>query len=38
MNATGLTVSNEPQQSLDDVMLAMDIVDTLRHRELVLEG
>ena len=23
-------------QSLDDVMLAMDVVDTLRHRELVL--
>jgi hypothetical protein len=24
-------------QSLDDVMMAMDVVDTLRHRELVLE-
>ncbi len=24
-------------QSFDDIMLAMDIVDTLRHRELVLE-
>lgn len=24
-------------QSFDDVMLAMDIVDTLRHRELILE-
>ncbi len=30
--------SAEPKpQSLDDVMLAMDIVDTLRHRTLILE-
>lgn len=31
------TALAEPKaQSLDDVMLAMDVVDTLRHRELVL--
>ncbi|MEK7264847.1 MAG: DUF6384 family protein [Pseudomonadota bacterium] len=36
MSATTLPAP-APQQSLDDVMLAMDIVDTLRHRELVLE-
>jgi len=31
------TVLADPKaQSLDDVMLAMDVVDTLRHRELVL--
>jgi len=29
-------VENPKAQSLDDVMLAMDVVDTLRHRELVL--
>lgn len=34
MSASALAA---PQaQSLDDVMLAMDVVDTLRHRELVL--
>ncbi|MEO1708424.1 MAG: DUF6384 family protein, partial [Pseudomonadota bacterium] len=26
----------EPQK-LDDVMLAMDIVDTLRHRSIIVE-
>jgi hypothetical protein len=30
-------IPKEAQASLDDVMLAMDVVDTLRHRELVLE-
>lgn len=30
------TALAEKPQSLDDVMLAMDIVDTLRHRDLVL--
>jgi hypothetical protein len=34
MTATALADSKA--QSLDDVMLAMDVVDTLRHRELVL--
>lgn len=32
---TALAAADKPQ-SLDDVMLAMDIVDTLRHRDLVL--
>lgn len=37
MNATTTTLAAAaPKQSLDDVMLAMDIVDTLRHRELVV--
>ncbi len=34
MNAAAL--ADPKAQSLDDVMLAMDVVDTLRHRELVL--
>jgi hypothetical protein len=34
MSATAL--ADPKAQSLDDVMLAMDVVDTLRHRELVL--
>lgn len=34
MNAAAL--ADPTAQSLDDVMLAMDVVDTLRHRELVL--
>ncbi len=34
MSATAL--ADAKPQSLDDVMLAMDVVDTLRHRELVL--
>lgn len=29
-------LADKSAQSLDDVMLAMDVVDTLRHRELVL--
>lgn len=29
-------IADPKAQSLDDVMLAMDVVDTLRHRELVL--
>jgi len=33
--AAALATADKPQ-SLDDVMLAMDIVDTLRHRDLVL--
>ncbi len=33
-NSTAL--ADPKAQSLDDVMLAMDVVDTLRHRELVL--
>ena len=37
MSATTTLPTPAPQQSLDDVMLAMDIVDTLRHRELILE-
>ncbi|OFW99788.1 MAG: hypothetical protein A3E78_07555 [Alphaproteobacteria bacterium RIFCSPHIGHO2_12_FULL_63_12] len=36
MSATTVSAP-APRQSLDDVMLAMDIVDTLRHRELALE-
>lgn len=36
MSGTALKAP-EPKQSFDDVMLAMDIVDTLRHRELVIE-
>lgn len=35
MSGAALPVATK--QSFDDVMLAMDIVDTLRHRELVLE-
>lgn len=31
-----LASANQPR-SLDDVMLAMDVVDTLRHREIMLE-
>lgn len=34
MSAT--TIADPKAQSLDDVMLAMDVVDTLRHRDLVL--
>ncbi len=34
MSATA--IADPKAQSLDDVMLAMDVVDTLRHRELVL--
>jgi hypothetical protein len=34
MSTTAL--ADPKAQSLDDVMLAMDVVDTLRHRELVL--
>lgn len=30
-------LADQKPQSFDDIMLAMDIVDTLRHRELVLE-
>lgn len=33
---TAALASADKPQSLDDVMLAMDIVDTLRHRDLVL--
>jgi len=36
MSATSLPAP-APPRSLDEVMLAMDIVDTLRHRELILE-
>ena len=36
MSSTAALADSKPQ-SLDDVMLAMDIVDTLRHRELILE-
>ncbi len=32
-----VTLAETKAQSLDDVMLAMDVVDTLRHRELILE-
>jgi len=34
MNSAAL--ADPKPQSLDDIMLAMDVVDTLRHRELVL--
>jgi hypothetical protein len=34
---SGAALPAATKQSFDDVMLAMDIVDTLRHRELVLE-
>lgn len=33
---TALATADQTPQKLDDVMLAMDIVDTLRHRDLVL--
>jgi hypothetical protein len=29
--------ASSPPQSLDDVMLAMDVVDTIRHNELIVE-
>ena len=39
MNAEGreVAVAERTAQPLDELMLAMDVVDTLRHRELVLQ-
>lgn len=37
MMTTTTALADPKPQSFDDVMLAMDIVDTLRHRELVLD-
>ncbi len=32
-----LASSNLPKAKLDDLMLAMDVVDTLRHQEKLIE-